>query len=230
MTVPRTRAVVGALVCLLASFATAALAHGAIAALGSLGVGEDADAYGAHGHGAVAPVALAAAALLAYALLRVVASGIARREHRDPMVALARAARGLDPRLPSFAVGACALGTLVGMEFVEQLAAFGHVTSVADALGGNGVAGVAIVAMLAVLVTILGLRFAHVLAAAALAVSRIVATLVVALRLHGDAVSRARIRLAHTGVAAVAGALLARCFGLRAPPARTRLSLSSILH
>jgi hypothetical protein len=213
---------------LLASFLTAALAHVGIGLLGAAGLGMDDDAYSGHGHEALAPVALLTASLLIYSLLRTVANALARRHHLDPLLAFARVAGRLNTGFPIVLVFGGALLTLVGMEFIEQVVAFGHVVGLADALGGDAIAGLSIVAALAALVTVVGLRFAHALAAAALVVSRIVAILVLALRLRSAGIRRILMRDAHCGVGALACGLLVRCFGLRAPPARTRPSPSSL--
>lgn len=202
----RARRTAGLLVCLLAAFATAAAAHVVLGAFG--------DDYAEREHLALGPVALAAAALLAAGLLRVAFATLARVEHADPLVVLARGARTLDPRLPLAAVFAGGLGTLVAMESVEQLAARGPI-DVAGALGGNVLVGLAVVLAVAALAVMLGLRLARLLVAATIVTARRVAAL---LRRRAGATIACAPAAGRRRPVAVAVAFLARCSGLRAPP------------
>jgi hypothetical protein len=204
------------LTCVLAALATAAFAHAVIGLLGTLGIAADDDAYAAHAHAAVGPVGLVAAALLFGLLLRVALGATARRTGLDPVIGLARSMARADLRLPVCAVGATGFATLAGMEFLEQLAAFGH-ADLAAALGGNPLLGASVVALTAFVVTIVGARCAHALVDAAIAASRAVATLVTITAGTGDALTG---RLAAAPVRISAGVLLARRRPSRAPPVR----------
>lgn len=204
------------LACVLAAFAVAALAHGVIGTLGSLGLAADADAYATHAHGAVAPVVLAAAAVLTGLLLRAVLHDAARRGTGDPVVAFAKRLSGADLGLPTCAVAAAGFATLVAMEIVEQLAAFGH-ADLADALGGNPVLGACVVALIALVVTALGARCARGLVAAAIAASRTVAGFF-ALAARGGGGDARSSRRPSCSVHVCAGVLLTRRRPSRAPP------------
>lgn len=205
------------LACLLAAFATAALAHALIALLGSLGVVADADAYAGHSHGSVGPVALGAAALLGGLLLRAALRGAATPNERDPVVTLAAALARADVRLPVLAVALGGFTTLMAMEFAEQFAAFGR-ADCADALGGNPLLGLCAVALVALVVTVVGARCARNLVAAAIAASRaLVALFVTTLRTADGAIGGRRFTAT---VPTSAGVLLARRRPSRAPPVR----------
>lgn len=209
MTPDRARRAAGLLVCLLAAFATAAAAHVVLGMLGS--------AYAERDHVALGPVALAAAAIVAAVLLRVAAAAVARAEHADPLVALAREARRLDPRGPLAAVFAGGLATLVAMEGVEQIVEHGRIGPLADALNGNVPLGLAVVLAVATLVVAAGLRFARVLVDVTVRTARAVLALLLdpLARERAAAAPRARRRRRPVSVAV---AFLARCSGLRAPP------------
>jgi hypothetical protein len=146
---------------LLASLATAAIAHVTIDVVGMLGAGGD--AYGDHAHATVAPIGLAAIALVATLVWRSAALSIGRSQAIDPAMVLARRFGAISPLAPAVSVALGGFGTLLTMEFAEQLSAFGHIASIADALGGNAVVGLAIILCVAAALTLAGLRSARVL-------------------------------------------------------------------
>jgi len=217
MRVPRSLSLV-VLSWLLASFATAALAHVMIGWLGNCAGG--ADAYDEHAHGTVAPIALAAAILLTFGLLVAAANAVARRGGVDPVDLLARRLSEMYPAVPVAFVTLGGLVTLIAMEFLEQWTAFGHVEGIADALGGNVALGFAAVIFVAAALTMLGLRLAHALVAVAAKAVLAVVSWIVAI--VGSAVSEAVRRAAacrpRRRSAAASFPLLAHGFGLRAPP------------
>jgi hypothetical protein len=123
----------------------------------------------------------------------------------------------VDPRLAvaAVAIGGCA--TLLGMEFAEQLVAFGHVVGVADAFGGAPLPGLGLVLAAAALVALVGRRAAGWLVTATAYAVTVVAGWLRMLRRAGPTVpSASRSRARHAR--AVALTFLARCSGLRAPP------------
>jgi len=200
---------------LLASFATAALAHGGIGLLGDAEIGGD--AYGTHAHAAVVPVVLAALMLFAFLLLRSALHAYCGSQSRDLIANLGRRCGELRPLGPGIAVALGGLATLFAMEFAEQYAAAGHVAGVSDALGGNALLGLTIVAIVAALVTIVGLRCAHVLLAGAVAA---VDAFVIWIAAKRHTCARvATVRRARRECDVCAPAHFARCFGMRAPPA-----------
>ena len=157
-------------------------------------------------------LSLAAVLLIGSALRRVTG-----RTACDPVTVLAHRFRSMHPLVPSLAVAAGGLTTLVAMEFAEQFAAFGHVQDIGDALGGNPVAGVTVIVVAAALIALAGLRFARALVASAAAVAVALAAWIVAVPRQGpDGAASVRrvLRRRH----ASAPAFLARCSGLRAPP------------
>jgi hypothetical protein len=199
---------------LLASFATAALAHGCIDLLGDAGIGGD--AYATHAHGAVLPVALAALILGAVGLLRSALWALDRAHGRDLIANLGRRCGDVQPVAASIAVAAGAFATLIAMEFVEQRSALGHVVGAREALGGNAMLGLAILALVAAIVTLVGLRSVRVLLAGAIAAVGAVFFWIVAKldsRRRGAIVRRSRNR-----ADLCAPTILARCLGMRAPP------------
>lgn len=199
---------------LLASFATAALAHGCIDLLGDAGIGGD--AYATHAHAAVLPVALAALMLGAAALFWSALWALHRTHGRELVANLGRSCGELHPVVSSIAVGAGAFTTLLAMEFVEQRGAFGHVVGLNEALGGNATLGLAIVALVAALVTLVGLRSVRsVLTGAVAAVGAVFFWFV------ANLVSQERsaiVRRSRDRADICAPTILARCFGMRAPP------------
>lgn len=200
---------------LLASLVTAALSHVLIGIGGDVWPGGD--AYAEHDHASVAPVVLAAVGLGVILVLRSALKAIGRCEDIDPVVLLARQFGTMRSILPCIAVALGGFAALLAMEFSEQVAAFGYVEGVGDALGGNAVAGVAIVALVAAGVTLVGLRCARTLiAAAATAVGAVVAWIVAAAAVVVD--RAAIVRLAPNRRRRLPNAVLARCSGLRAPP------------
>jgi hypothetical protein len=199
---------------LLASFATAALAHGCIGLVGDAGIGGE--AYATHPHAAVLPVALAALILGAVVLLRSALRVLHRAHGRDLIANLERSCSEVQPVGASIAVGVGALATLLAMEFVEQRGAFGHVVGLNEALGGNAMLGLAILALVAAIVTLVGLRCVRLLLDGAVAAIGVVFFWIVAkldLRQRGAIVRRSRNR-----ADICAPTILARCFGMRAPP------------
>jgi hypothetical protein len=200
---------------LLASLATAASAHVLIGLVGTLGAGSD--AYDDHAHATVAPIGLAAVALIATLVWRSAALRICRSQALDPALLLARRFGRMSPLAPVLAVAAGGLGTLLAMEFSEQLSAFGRIEGIADALGGNAVAGLAIVAGVAAALTFAGLRSATALLQVSVStVSALYAWIVVRARITIDTA------LSHRAIGQrrrrTANAHLARSHGLRAPP------------
>jgi len=200
---------------LLASCAAAALAHAAIDLAGRLALGGH--AYADRAHVAAGPLALAIATLGVAALARVALSALARQGEPDPVRRVADRLAGADPRLAVaiVTVGGCA--TLLGMEFVEQLVAFGRVAGVADAFGGAPLPGLALVLAAGAFVALVGRRAACWLVAATALAATVVAGWLRTPRRAEPRVPAAACRLARR-VRAVALAFLARCSGLRAPP------------
>ncbi len=200
---------------LLASLATAALAHALIAVVGAL-LDAGHNAYADHAHATVVPIGLAAVALMATVLWRSAALRISRSQAIDPATLLARRFGAMSPLLPIVTVTMGGLGTLLAMEFTEQLSTLGHIEGIADSLGGNAVVGLAIVASLAAALTCAGLRSAaallHVSASAAGVLS---AWIVVKARIRVDtAISHRAVRHLRRTIANT----VAHSHGLRAPP------------
>jgi hypothetical protein len=204
-----------ALTLLLASLATAALAHVAIDLLGTLGAGGD--AYDDHAHATVAPVALGAVASIGTLLLRSALRSLSCAETIDPALVLARRFGTMSLPLPAASVTLGGLVTLIGMEFTEQLSAFGHIEGVADALGGNAFVGLAIVCCIALAVTLLGLRCARAFIATAVRAICVLAAWIVE---AGDPLTDrcATIRRARERRCTSPSALRSQRLGLRAPP------------
>lgn len=206
---------------LLASLATAAIAHAGIDLVGALlGPSSEADAYADHAHGALGPVILVAVALFAAALLRAGMGAIARRDRVDPVVTLARRFATMRVPGPLYVVACGAFAVLITMEFTEQFQAFGHVTGVANALGGIPAIGVAMLFAAATAVTFIGLRFAH----AVVRMAMIAAVAITSWRFAAHAglehnVCRATVRPYRLSSAATV--IIARGLGLRAPPIAT---------
>ncbi|HTW82631.1 MAG TPA: hypothetical protein VMD91_01035 [Candidatus Sulfotelmatobacter sp.] len=197
---------------LLASFAAAALAHGAIDLAGRLTGGGD---YADRRHVAVGPVSLAIAGLVVAGIVRIALDVAARRERGDAVANVLRRLTAADPRLVVLAVAGGGFLTLLSMEFSEQLVAYGHVVGVGDALGGTPWLGAALVGAAGALVALLGLRLAGWLAAAT---ATVVAALVGWLRAVRERDDRLHAPRTLRPVRPVALCFLARCSGLRAPP------------
>ncbi|MGH7709171.1 MAG: hypothetical protein ACREM6_14825 [Vulcanimicrobiaceae bacterium] len=211
-------AVLPALAWLLASFATAALAHGLI---GWLGQNSGGNSFDEHAHETVGPIVLAVISVFVSLLLRVATRAAGRSPGTDPVVVLAHRFRDMRPILPSVAVAFGGFATLIAMEFTEQLSAFGHIVGVADALGGDAPVGLAIIIGVALLVTIAGLRSARVLVDATItAVGAFASWVIVAIA--GPLTSRAAMmRQSQHRRHASTSAFHARSLGLRAPPSAT---------
>ncbi len=200
---------------LLASLATAALAHVLIDLVGTLGAGGD--AYDDHAHTTVAPIGLAAVALIATLVLRSAALRIGRSQAIDPALLLARRFGAMSPFVPILTVAIGGFGTLLAMELTEQLSAFGHIEGVADALGGNTMVGLAIIACAAAALTFAGLRSAAALLRVSVStVSAIYALIAVRARIFVNA-AISRRAIGHRR-RSFANAHLAQSLGLRAPP------------
>jgi hypothetical protein len=199
---------------LLASLATAALAHVLIAAVGALDAGHD--AYADHAHATVVPIGLAAVALMATVLWRSAALRMSRTQAIDPAMLLARRFGTMSALGPIFTVTLGGLGTLLMMEFAEQLSTLGHIEGIADSLGGNVAVGLAIVVSLAAALTCAGLRSAAaLLRVSASAAGVLAAWIVVKPRIRVDTViSHRAIRHLRRTIAHAAG----QSHGLRAPP------------
>jgi hypothetical protein len=200
----------------LASLSTALASHVALDGLGDLlGSEGGADTYSEHAHAAVAPLASVVLTLMLGLLFRLAVCALAQRERTDPVTLLARCFGRVSLRR-SFAFAACGgLATLVAMEFVEQIQAFGHPEGVAAALGGNVALGFAVVSFVAAIVTFAGLRLATWLLAVVIATGSIVAAFLRAADLTLPPIRnfvRRHVRRA------TAPAALVRCRGLRAPP------------
>ncbi len=200
---------------LLASLGTAALAHVLIDVLGTLGAGGD--AYDDHAHATVAPIGLAAVALIVIFVWRSTALSIGRSRAIDPALLLARRFGTMPPLVPILTVATGGFGTLLAMEFTEQLSAFGRIEGIADALGGNAPVGLAIIACAAATLTFTGLRSAAgLLHVSVSTVSALCALIAVRARsLINAAISRRP--LGHRR-RTNADAHLAQSHGLRAPP------------
>ena len=212
--------IVAGLAVALAVLASAAGSH---AVIGWLGVeAGSADAYVHRAHGTAVPVVLAATFLLCSAMLRIAAGAVTAR--RDVVVLVARHLGRRDPRVPAALVATGTLVVLTAMEFIEQLAADGHIEGLSDALGGNLALGLAVVVTTAVAVTVVGLRFLRALAETALAVSLLLHAWLSPCRRSCSAPLLSGARHPSRGNRARPGARFASCFGLRAPPS-TRSSI-----
>lgn len=151
---------------------SAAIVHALIGIAGDLGLGGD--AYADRDHAAVGPVALGAVTLAAILLLSSILRATVGRTAADPLLLLARRLSTIDPVLPCLAVMLGCSTVLAGMEYAEQVLAFGHVVGLADALGGSVAFGSLAIALTAPLIAICGLRFARTLVEAAVAAGAIV--------------------------------------------------------
>lgn len=200
---------------LLASLGTATLAHVLIDALGTLGAGGD--AYDDHAHATVAPIGLAAVALIATLVWRSAALRMGRSQAIDPTLLLARRFGTMRPLVPVLTVALGGFGTLLAMEFTEQLSAFGRIEGIADALGGNAPVGLAIIVCAAALLTCTGLRSAAALLHVSVStVSALCALIAVRARILIDAAISRRPVGHHRRSSAHAH--LGQSHGLRAPP------------
>jgi hypothetical protein len=207
--------IIVALTWLLASLATAALAHVLIDIVGTFGGGGD--AYDDHAHATVAPIGLAAVALIATLVWHSAARRIGRSQAIDPAMLLARRFGTMPLLVPVFTVAAGGFGALLAMEFTEQLSAFGRIEGVADALGGNAVVGLAIIVCVAAALTFGGLRSAAALLDISVStVSALYAWIVVRDRIVIDTALSRRTIGNHRRI--VANARLSQAHGLRAPP------------
>jgi hypothetical protein len=204
-----------ALTWLLASLATAEMAHVLIDVVGTLGAGGD--AYDDHAHATVAPIGLAAVALSATLVWRSAAVRIGRAQAIDPAMLLARRFGTMPPLGPVLSVAMGGFGTLLAMEFTEQLSAFGRIEGIAHALGGNAVVGLTIIAGVATALTFAGLRSAAALLDVSVStVIALYAWIVVRDRICTNTVlSRRTIGNCRRRVAT---ARLVQSHGLRAPP------------
>jgi hypothetical protein len=215
-TLPRDRSwrLLAFLTWLLASLATAALAHVLIDAFGAIGAGGD--AYDEHAHASVAPVTLGAIALIATLLLRSATLRVGRAQAIDPALILATRFGSMPLLVPVLVVTLGGFGTLLGMEFTEQVSAFGHIEGVADALGGNAAVGFAIIGCVALALTFAGLRSAKALLDVAASGARaLYAWIVVSRRTRVDA---ALLRRGHTRSRHRTSGAFRKFYGLRAPP------------
>jgi hypothetical protein len=208
---PVALAATGAVV--LASLAAAALAHAAIDLAGQLALGGD--DYAGRDHVAVGPVVLVAAGLLVAGLVHVALAASARREAGDPVLRVVRRLARIDARLTVLSVATGGFLTLLGMEFSEQLVAYGHVIGFTDALGGSPLLGLALVLAAGVLVALLGARCSAWLAAAT---ALVVAAVAAWLRAARERAVHGAGRAAEQPVRPISLWFLSRCSGLRAPP------------
>jgi hypothetical protein len=199
---------------LLASLATAAVAHALIAIVAHAGIAQE--TYGRHEHGAVLPVAFAAVILAVSLLLRSALRTVRRSHTLDDVAILAHRCATVRPAVPGLTVAAGGFATLLAIEFGEQFGAFGHIEGIADALGGNGLLGLAIVLVVAALVTVVGLRSASALLSTAVAA---VGAIVDWIRAASSALAAPAI-VGQTGRRPERSAptFIERCFGMRAPP------------
>jgi hypothetical protein len=113
------------------SLATATLAHVLICIVGYMRP----NAYGEHAHDAAIVVALVVATVASVALVLATTRALSGRV--DVVLALARDSRRIEV---ATAGATSALGgalVLAGIESLEQVAAFGHVGTVADLFGGS---------------------------------------------------------------------------------------------
>jgi hypothetical protein len=189
--------IIVALTWLLASLATAALAHVLIDIVGTFGGGGD--AYDDHAHATVAPIGLAAVALIATLVWHSAARRIGRSQAIDPAMLLARRFGTMPLLVPVFTVAA------------------GGFEGVADALGGNAVVGLAIIVCVAAALTFGGLRSAAALLDISVStVSALYAWIVVRDRIVIDTALSRRTIGNHRRI--VANARLSQAHGLRAPP------------
>jgi hypothetical protein len=156
----------GLLVFVLASLATASIAHAAIGMLDASGLGGN--AYGTYTHVAIVPLSCLALVFAGLIVVVAVAKRVARASHYNSVTAVLRSVKSISRGVSILAVTAGGLTSLVSMEFFEQTASLGHIASFAVALGGVPFVGVGLVALAAVLVVSLGLALLQVAVGTAL--------------------------------------------------------------
>ncbi len=130
---------------------TTLLAHLAIDVL-SAGLAGHADAYEGYQHIALGPLAVAAGAAAVAWCGRTLVMTLARAEACDPLDFASRLTLAQVGWRMVSTVFVLALLLLFGIEFSEQVAAFGHRESWQDALGGNPLLGLGIIAACALFV------------------------------------------------------------------------------
>ena len=182
----------------------------------SAGFGND-DAYGSYKHIALGPLLLTVCMLAVFLLGRSIVLCLARRDACDPLTFTSRFMSGISPlRLLMLT---CLVATLLlfGIEFYEQIAAFGHVEGLGDALGGNVACGLSM--LLATSCAITGLACASARAVLhAIALSCNVVLGLFLLRGHLALTNLYRLKAAFYLFLSTDEPLLASGLGLRAPP------------
>jgi hypothetical protein len=210
-----------ALIALLVAVTT----HGAIDVIGALlGAASDDDSYATHAHAGVMPVLLIAVVGIFVFCLRSVAVRSAQQTHCDPLLLITKRLSRVGFALPLVVVLVGSFCTLTSMEFFEQYQAAGHITGVADALGGNPWVGLSILAVLSCAVTKSLGHMAGVLSEASARIAELVTTWLA--RLDGSDQCRSALGGARAQLEADIAYLARlangrRCIGRRAPPQRT---------
>jgi hypothetical protein len=199
---------------LFASCTAATLAHGLIELSGDAGFG---GTYVEYGHAAAGSVAISALLLAGVALLMVSLRSLSDARAVASILTLFRDLGSMQPPAACAAVTFGGFSILIGMEYGEQACAFGRVLGLGAALGGNGVAGLTITVVVSAFVALVGLRSAHAFVRGAIVAAGTLARWIAA-KTTPPADCAAIVRLTPLGCRTDARALLACCFGLRAPP------------
>lgn len=198
----------------LASLVTAVIVHAVISALDAFGM--SGDTYGLRAHDTFAPAVSLVAAVVVVLCLRVALRTVNGARHDDPFVAFLERFEHASPWRAVPATATLGLALLGAMEATEQLLEAGRFIGVTDALGGHPGVALLTVAFAASLVVAGGLRVLRWLLAGTAALVRVVC---VWLRSAFD--SRATNtckRSCGVHLAILSCAMIALCFGLRAPP------------
>ncbi len=190
----------------MASSVAAELSHSGIEAYGRVSAG---GTYEGREHGSIAVVALAAIVFGATTLLAAVLLRL-----RSANEAAGRV------RLSPLAVILGSFGMLLGMEFVEQVAACGHVEGVCDALGGNVFVGLTFVIVAAACVYRFGALLASPIVRSAARAAGVLSAWIARRERFVPSVSAGTCARGATALprSRSTGVLLARSLGLRAPP------------
>ncbi len=191
------------------------------------GAGRPSGAYVEHAHGTLGPVFLAAAVLAMTMALAVISAAVARhRTGADVLDVMSEHLARLRPvvAIPSVAVGGLTVLTL--MEFVEQLQGLGRITGVGDALGGNPVPGLAVVVAVAAAIALASIRCARFAGAVTVTLTAVVCEWISRLPISGGRAVAAKAQGPRVDCSAAATSHLARCAGLRAPPALPATNIS----
>jgi hypothetical protein len=191
-----------------ASSIAAELSHAGIDALGRVGAGGR--AYAGREHGSLSAVAFA---VLVFGATTFLAAVLVKLRSAN--------ASGGRIRLSPPAVLLGSFGMLLGMEFVEQITAYGRIEGVGDALGGNASVGLAVVIVAALCVHRFGALLASPIVRSAARAAGVLALWISACERFAGKIVRGAVpphRPRSTGI------FLARSLGLRAPPIAPRFA------